>query len=354
MNRFINEKMKKIEPYEPNEACFRVKLDANENNTPIPLHIRREIGDAIADNMLNRYPDPASSELCEKYASFFGISPKEIVAGCGSDELINIIVSFFTQSGDALLCFKPDFSMYSFYCAAHGIKCECVEKKNLALETDDIIEAARKTHPKIIIFSNPCNPTGTGIEVCEIERLLSSVNSLVIVDEAYMDFWDQSAIKLISKYDNLIVLRTCSKAFAMAGIRLGFAIGASELIDEIKKAKSPYNVSVLTQIAASIAFDYAPVLREGVHKICDKRDELYLKMENLSAKSDGELAVFPSKANFIFFKAVRDGELDEYLKSNGIIIRSFGNGFMRVSIGEAHEMDEFYGLLEGFILNKEA
>jgi histidinol-phosphate aminotransferase len=339
MSSFINEKMKKIEPYIPNEAIYKIKLDANESSIPISSAIRQEIAKAIAENPLNRYPDPMSTEVCEAFARLYQLKTEQVVAGCGSDELINVIISFFLEENDKILCFSPDFTMYAFYAQVHGNTCVTIPKgEDMVLTSQMIIDSAKREKPKLILFSNPCNPTGIGLMKEEVVEVLKNVDSLVVVDEAYMDFWNQSVLDEIENFDNLIVLRTCSKAFAAAGLRLGFAVAQKQLVDEIKKAKSPYNVNLLTQIAAPILFGHAQEIRTSVVTIIETRKYIYNRLKEF-AKGKKDFCIFKSGANFIYFKCNHGNEIFEELKASSIIIRNFNNGYLRLSIGTQEEME---------------
>lgn len=339
MNQYISDKMKKIEPYVPNEAHYKIKLDANESSIPVSSAIRQEIAQAICENLLNRYPDPLSTEICRNFAELYHVKPEQVVAGCGSDELINVIISFFLEEKDKILCFSPDFAMYGFYAQVHGNRCVTIQKgEDMVLTPQMIIENAKREKPKMILFSNPCNPTGIGLMKEEVLEVLQNVECLVVVDEAYMDFWNQSVLDEIENYDNLIVLRTCSKAFSMAGLRLGFAVAKKELIDEIKKAKSPYNVNILTQIAAPIIFAHAREVRTGVVAIIENRKYVYNKLKEFAKDKEG-FRIYKSGTNFLYFKCSHADEIFEELKKSDIIIRHFNNGYLRISIGTQQEMD---------------
>ncbi len=351
MNKYANKRINTLEAYQPNEDIYKVKLDANESCYPIDKKIREEISKAILENSLNVYPDPMAKKVCEKYGSVMNIESQKIVAGNGSDELISVITSAFLEIEDTLLCFSPDFSMYKFYGEIKGCKVKEIKKgEDMILTSQMIIEGAKESDAKVIMFSNPCNPTGIGLKRSEVIEVLECVNSLVIVDEAYMDFWSESVLDLVDKYENLIVLKTASKALSMAGIRLGFAIANKELIDIIKKVKSPYNVSVLTQIAGEVAFSYPNEIRKSVIDIIENRKILYNHLKEIKEKTKYDLRLFKSGTNFLFIKCDIYDQIDTKLKEADIIIRNFNNGYLRISIGTEKQVLEVAQILKNLLV----
>jgi histidinol-phosphate aminotransferase len=170
----------------------------------------------------------------------------------------------------------------------------------MRLDPARVIDAARAEKARLVIFSNPCNPTGQGVPREEVLRIVESCAALLVLDEAYMDFWDQSVLSEVNRFDNLIVLRTFSKAFSSAAIRLGFGVSGPELISEIKKAKSPYNVNTLTQLAGSVILDCGEEIAGRLREIRETRAFLYGALKEIERRAPGKLAVYETAANFIF------------------------------------------------------
>ena len=252
------EKLQNLVPYSPLEGDYPIRLDANESFLSPPPELLQQIGDAVARIPFNRYPDPYCVALCEKFASFFGVRPSNVVAGNGSDELIGLIVSSFAGAGDRMAVVKPDFSMYAFYAQAAGVSVEVFEKpaETLALDADALVAFARERDVRLVILSNPCNPTSLSASRGSVLRIVEGLpDRLVVIDEAYMDFSTGSVLDVVDRYDNLIVLKTCSKAFGMAAIRLGFAVSHPTLAIALKAAKPPYNVNSMTQAIGCLLFD---------------------------------------------------------------------------------------------------
>ena len=177
--------------------------------------------------------------------TYYGVSADYVTAGNGSDELISVIVGTFLSKGDKLLTVMPDFSMYGFYADLAGVTV-ITQEKNEDLNIGSgcaLYQDSQAGKADCIMFSNPCNPTGQGLSREEVRRLVTSVDCLVVLDEAYMDFYTESLMGEAEQYDNLIILRTCSKALGLAAVRLGFAVANQTLTAVIRAAKSPYNVN---------------------------------------------------------------------------------------------------------------
>jgi histidinol-phosphate aminotransferase len=221
----VNEKIRELVPYQPITGNYRIRLDANESFLVPENEILKAIQKDAVSVAFQRYPDPIAQELCEAFAKAYNVNVENVVAGNGSDELISLLFSSFLMKGECAVTLSPDFSMYSFYCGiAEGQNKEFKKRDDFSFSIDDLIDFVNKNKARMLIFSNPCNPTSLGVKREEIRKLVSSVNALVVLDEAYMDFWDQSMLSEVNQYDNLIILRTCSKAIGAASLRLGFAV----------------------------------------------------------------------------------------------------------------------------------
>ena len=262
MTYVLPEKLKDLNPYDPVTEDFRIHLDANESFCEVPENIRQEILNAVSNVAFNRYPDPYARKLCEKAGAYYHVDPKLLTAGNGSDELISLVVPYFLDEGDTMLVAVPDFSMYWFYAPFHKIKVESLQKENsMKTSAEEILQRAKEKNAKLLIFSNPCNPTSLGIGRDDIIKIIEGTDALVIVDEAYMEFENESnsVLNEVENYDNLIVLKTCSKAFGMAAIRLGIAVTNEKLTGILHAIKAPYNVNSVTQAIGCVLFSPLPV-----------------------------------------------------------------------------------------------
>lgn len=343
----LNEKIKFMEPYEPVVADFRIRLDANESFISPSDELLDDIKKSIDSLRFNRYPDPMAMELCSLAAAYYGVNSELVVAGNGSDELISVIMNAFTQKGDKILTLNPDFSMYAFYSGL--IECPCItmpKRDDFTIDIDSVIETVNKENVRIVIFSNPCNPTSIGLDTNQVKKLMNSVDALVVLDEAYMDFFDQSLLKEVSAFDNLIVLRTLSKAMGMAAIRLGFSVANHTLTKAIRLAKSPYNVNAVSQAIGCAVLGHTSYIQRSITRINASRDELLEQLKKLS-KETGKITPIAADANFVFAKAVDAGELYAALMDSGILIRRFGD-YVRISAGRNLENVELINAMERF------
>jgi histidinol-phosphate aminotransferase len=281
---------------------------------------------------LRLYPDPENRAIVAAYAKAVGLDENEVFAGNGSDEVLGFIFqAFFSDSGVAF----PDISygFYPVYAELFGLDAEIIPlDKDYKID----IEAFKRTK-KPIVIANPNAPTGIALTLKEIEELVASnLNRLVVIDEAYVDFGGESCVSLIKKYDNLIVVHTFSKSRNLAGARIGFALGASGLIEDIKKIKfsfNSYNVNRLSEEIGVAALSDPDYFETCVKEIIVNRETTVKALEKL------DFTVLPSSANFIFAgnKKISGKNLYLTLKSRGILVRYFSKerltDFVRITIG---------------------
>lgn len=336
----LNDKLKDLKPYDPISGDYSIRLDANESFLELPIELLEKAQYAMADIAFNRYPDPNATELCESFGAYYGIDPALVTAGNGSDEWLFIIASSFLMRGDKILTVEPDFSMYRFYgFLAEAESVVYQKKEDLTIDVDALIAAVNESGAKVVLFSNPCNPTSLGLRREEVRKLITSVSALVVLDEAYMDFWDQSLLHDAPALSNLIVLRTLSKAWGAAGLRLGFAVSSPGLISALNAARSPYNVGTPAQILGRILLEQGEsrgaFLAEQARKL-----EGQLKLLLPQAR------VFPTHTNFVYLETQDAAQIYEYLKEQGIIIRLFGQNALRITASVDEELGALYAALE--------
>ena len=242
----IPEKLRSKEPYTPVTDTFPIRLDANESPYNVADEFREQMKQALDSIEFNRYPDPLAVDLCGAFAKAYGIDASFVTAGNGSDELISLILSSFLEKGESVTVAMPDFSMYAFYASLYEEKLH-IYKRDGAPTLDGLQRFVRETGSAAVIFSNPCNPTGQGYDREQVLQFVLGTDALCIVDEAYMDFWDQSILADAPWLPNVFVLRTMSKVFGGAALRLGFAVANTQLTCALRTAKSPYNVNAVSQ-----------------------------------------------------------------------------------------------------------
>ena len=343
----LNDKIKNLEPYEPISGTYQIRLDANECPVNLPDEVRREFAARLEEIAFNRYPDPLAERLVRSFAEYYHIKPELVTAGNGSDELIFLIESAFMQKGDKMLVVSPDFSMYNFYSSICEVQSASFLKgDSLEIDVDALIETVNRGNIDLVIFSNPCNPTGKGITRAEAEKLVSSVEALVILDEAYMDFWTESLLDKIEDYSNLIIFRTASKLVGSAALRLGFAVANPTIAKAIKAVKSPYNVNSVSQAFGEIIYRQKETLKNRQKMIVNNKEMLYNGLVRLCGAKKGFI-VYSSVANFVFMKTDCSRKIWEYLKRQSIVVRLMGD-YLRITAGTAEEVSAVLRALEAY------
>ena len=345
----LNDKLKDLKPYDPISGDYSIRLDANESFLELPIELLEKAQYAMADIAFNRYPDPNATELCESFGAYYGIDPALVTAGNGSDEWLFIIASSMLMRGDKILTVEPDFSMYRFYgFLAEAESVVYQKKEDLTIDVDALIAAVNESGAKVVLFSNPCNPTSLGLCREEVRKLITSVSALVVLDEAYMDFWDQSLLGEVAQYDNLIILRTCSKAFGMAAVRLGFAVANPKLTQTLRAVKSPYNVNSVSQKIGALVMNEQEVLHQALDEIILSRKALQISLKELESKYPDQLYVYDSCTNFVLVRMPRAKEVFEGLLERGIAVRFMGDT-LRITAGSAEENAQLLKNLESLL-----
>lgn len=319
MEKYLRKEIKNLLAYEVNETKYKVKLDANEG-------IEWMEG-------LNRYPNDRCDKLRKKLGEKYNKDPDEILLGNGSSELIELVMKAYLEAGESVVSLSPSFSMYEVFTIIHKGKYEAYVLEDMEkVNVKDFIEFASKVKPKIIILSNPNNPTGNLIPRKDIIEIIKSVDAMVILDEAYIEFSDYPKEDDTREFENLIVLRTFSKAVGLAGIRLGYMIANKKIIGYINKVRSPYNVNILSQEIGIKALEEEEINDSNIEIIKKEREKMKAFLE--------ENGIYPleSQANFLFFPASED--IYEALEKEAILIRKFGGrleGYYRLTIGKPEE-----------------
>lgn len=333
----VSEKLQKLAAYDPDINVCGIHLDANESFLELSDALKTQIARRVAAVSYNRYPDPLASGVCGAFGARYDIDSRYVTAGNGSDELISIIINTFTQRADKVLITEPDFSMYKIYCAISEVEPVILGKQgDLGFDPAEMIQLAKSEKVSLVLFSNPCNPTGQGISADEVLKIADSVDCLVVVDEAYMDFWDQSVLGEVLHRENLMVLKTCSK-IGFAAARLGFAVANGQLTDYLRAAKSPYNVNLLTQIAGEVLLGDPDYLPTAVSTIKAARDWLEVQLKRLEKEYPQSLLIFATHANFVTVQVKNALALHGMLKERGISVRLLAGRYFRITAGTPEE-----------------
>ena len=347
MSRFLNERYQSLEAYTPGEQprdMVYIKLNTNESPyPPAPSVVAAMTGEEVEN--LRLYSDPTGLSLKQKLAELYELKTENIFISNGSDDILNFAFMAFADSRGAAFA-DITYGFYPVYGELHNVNAQIIP-----LEEDFSLDYRKYCGlDKMIVIANPNAPTGMEIPLWQIQEILkTNPDSVVVIDEAYVDFGGTSCYKLIENYDNLLVVRTFSKSRCLAGARLGYAFGSPELIEDLEKLKystNPYNVNRLTMMLGCKTVDAEPYYREVSEKIQSARAWAVDALDNLGFQ------VLHSKANFIFARhpAVSGAELYTGLRQRGILVRHFTKerikDFVRITIGTQAQMESLVDALK--------
>ncbi len=351
----FRKEFKDWEPYKlPGQAKYN--LGDNENRLMDWSFLLEETAKRLEASDLSFYGDNRYLELIEAYAAYLGVQANQVTAGVGSDFLINMIVVSTLSQNQVCLTVNPDFFMYQVYNLMHGSQFEQFdlpfENGRFHLVAENLLAYAKEVEATIIMFSNPNNPASTVFDSEQIEKLIRDFDGLVVVDEAYIEYADcPSFIHKIDRYKNLIVLRTLSKAFGLAGLRLGFAIACEEVIYELEKVIPPYSLSNLVAKMGTIALEYTDQVAEGIEKMKAGRADFIEFLESLE-----DCQVLPSQAGFVTFTAPWAESLYQEAIASEWNFKYYQEGplanYIRMAIGRQHEMEMMKELIRTVIAKR--
>ena len=325
-----------------------VKINQNENPWDAPAEIKEEVLRRFAARQWSRYPDFIPVTLQEQLARFANWKPDGVLVGNGSNELIQALLMVTVGPGTQVLISEPTFALYRQVATVLGGDVVSVLlTPDLSYDAAALLSAVKEQQPHVTIICSPNNPTGCLIETADLCQLLEASRGLVVIDEAYHEFARQSVVPLLDEYENLVVLRTFSKAMAFAALRIGYLLAAPELVQEIRKALLPYNLNAFSQLAAEVALEKYPLLLgPTVAAIIDERERLY----NAVAKIRG-LQPRKSCANFMVVKRSHDKKqiFDELLRRD-ILVRDVSGypmlqDYFRFNVGTPEENDRLLSAL---------
>ncbi len=317
-------------PGEQPQMSNIVKLNTNENPYPPSPTVAATLADMEWER-LRLYPDPDCSALRQTIAQLFDLQPNNIIAGNGSDDILTIIFRCFTDSQRAMACLEPTYSLYRVLADIQGCRCLTLPLQADFSLPDNLLPQAADAN--LLIITRPNAPTGNSFPRTDMARLCAEFDGIVVIDEAYADFAGDNCIDLIKQFDNLIVTRTLSKSYSLAGARLGLALAAPALISGMMKVKDSYNVNALTQLIGRVALQDQQYLKETVNRIIAERRIMTSELRKMN------FTVVDSEANFIF-AAPPDGDGESYfqrLREQAIIVRYFPGPvtgkYVRITIG---------------------
>lgn len=337
--------------YHVADSAGLIKLDAMENPYPLPDAIQAELSQVLGSAPLNRYPDAAARELVAEMRARLDIPDEAaVLLGNGSDELIQILCQAVARPGAMVLGVEPSFVMYRVSALAAGTGYTGVPLgEGFALDRVALLREIDKHRPALIFLAYPNNPTGNLFDDNLLSEVVEAAPGLVVIDEAYQAFAGATWMPRLARHRHVLVMRTLSK-LGLAGLRLGYLVGAPEWINELDKLRLPYNVNVLSQIAATVALRHLPVLTAQASRLVAERARLAEALGRLPG-----VQVFPSRANFVTFRVPRGPAVFAALRAGGVLIKNLDaahpslRNCLRVTIGTPEENTRFLTVLEAVI-----
>jgi len=344
---FVREEIKGLIPYNPDVYPDFVKLDANENPFAFPRDVHEKICRTLGSETFTRYPDAMSGELVHEICACYGLAPNQIMVGNGSDELIqNLMLTFGT--GNRVVIAVPTFSMYGIHARVAGAEIvEVPRDQNFDLVVDEILQAG--SGAGLVVICSPNNPSGNSASTGQLVSLLEGCRCPVVVDQAYLEFGGTDMRPLLAEYDNLVILRTLSKAFGLAGLRVGYLFANPGILEFLFKVKQPFNLNNFSRAAAREVLRNRDLFARQVALITAEKDQLYRAMQNIPG-----IHVYPSDTNYLLFAAnTPASEVYEGLLQEKVLIRNFGDPllarYLRVTVGTPEENKIFLHALRKVI-----
>ena len=349
----LREDLKDQSPYGAPQLPLEVKLNTNENPFSLSPALVKKLSEAIANSAkdFNRYPDRDAIELRSELAKYLSsttgvnLSVDQIWAANGSNEIIQTLFLAFAGAGVNSLGFTPSYSMHENIARSSGTNWVIGERlSDFSIDLSSALKEISTQKPKLVFITTPNNPTGTSTTISDIRKIIEAtaqVGGLTIIDEAYAEFSEQpSTIELLSEYLNLVVIRTMSKAFSFAGVRVGYLAAGKEVVDALQLVRLPYHLSTPTQLLAKVALEFQGELLAEVEQLKIERNKVVAELQNLG------LTVVPSSANFLLFSIDNEKNVWQELVKVGVLVRDVGiAGHLRVTIGTPSENDRFLAAL---------
>ena len=343
--------LEKMPSYDGVERNYRIKVNANESTLNLPPLVEERVLNRLATLAFNRYPNEEYHSLVEQIATNFSVDASQILLGGGSSEIIEKVFHAFGGVGKSVVFPQPSFSMYKIYAKAaesEGVPFNLDERFDL--DVDAFISKIREVGASLAVVCNPNNPTGNALTPAQVEKIAASIDCAFLLDEAYVEFYGRSAVNLVAKYPNLLVARTFSKAYGLAGARVGYMIAQAQVTRMVNKTFMPYHMNTLSLATADIVYQMRDEFVPRLQMIIAERQRLKEQLEKFSG-----VEVFPSNTNFLLIRLARAEELKNYLESLNIGIRYFSptafglRNCLRISIGTRDENDEVFAAIKVFL-----
>ncbi|MBP2626712.1 MAG: Histidinol-phosphate aminotransferase [Firmicutes bacterium] len=342
--------LEKIKPYSVEEKDWDIKLDANESPNNLPPLVRERVMNRLEYLAFNRYPEIGMRDLRAQIAESFNMNIQNVQIGNGSSEIIMALCQVFGGPGRSIIFPVPSFSMYAVYAQvtdSHPVPVQL--GADYSVPRDKVLQAAEESNAKLIILCNPNNPTGTVMPHEDIEYIVSQAKCPVLVDEAYFEFYGQSAVDLMNKYDNVIIARTFSKAYGLAAARVGYVLANADIITMLERVLMPYHINSLSLATAEILYQMRDEFMPGLEQMIAERKRLTGSLEAIAG-----IKVYPSETNFILIRTTKSEELSAYLSAKNIGIRDFSAApglinCIRFTVGTPLENDDLLKAILAFM-----
>lgn len=350
----IKESVLKLDGYVVSQDFSRVKLNQNESPFDVPLEIKREISEKLTAINWNRYPNNFADPLKKRISHYIDFPTTGIVVGNSSTELIQTVLHALCNSYDKIVVTNPGFPIYKRLASIMNIEVEEVPlREDFSLDAGVLIEKSKGA--KVVFLSSPNNPTGNVSSVDELSQIAGNITGILVVDEAYYEFYKNSAQQLIKMLKNIVIIRTFSKAFNLAGIRLGYMLGNREVLKELGKAKLPFSIGIFQQLAGEVVMKNMDFVEKQVNEIVRERERVYDELQKIPF-----VEPFPSFANFILFqsKTIPAKDLFMALYDKRVVVRTFDSpelkNCLRVTLGTEQENSFFLEKLKDVMTNSGA
>ena len=356
IKKLVQKEVKDLSSYEVKTVLDQksdrkvVKMNLNENFAMSRKAAEKLLLDACRSIDVRAYPPARGSLAAKAIADFLGLSESEVCVANGADEVMDLLMKVFVRRGSKVMVIEPAFPMYTFFAQLYGGSTVAVMlNKDFSLDVDAILKRADKD-TRLLFVCSPNNPTGNQFRESDIKRLLNEFEGVVVVDEAYVDFAPCSVIDWTRDYDNLAVLRSFSKAFGLAGLRLGYLVSNKTVVDYVKKVVGPFNVNSVTQQVTALALQKWSYFKEQIDLVVNEREWL---MKNLK-QIDG-VKPYPSAANFILFKVTKDklssAKVTERMENRNVLVKDRSHlplleNCIRVTVGTRNMNEAFLSALK--------
>lgn len=344
--KYIRKSIQELKEYTVPQDNYDVKLNQNESPYDVPKDLKDEITNKIMSTDWNRYPSRTAIPLVKAISEYTNFPEKGIVAANASNEILQAVFQTICNKGDELVAITPGFAIYPYLSKIMDLNLKEVPLlDDFSFDIDKIINEGKDA--KMVVLALPNNPTGTTLPIGKIEKIAQSINGVFVIDEAYYEFSQKTAISLLDKYDNIVIIRTLSKAFGLAGLRLGYLLTNAEIASAVQKAKLPFSVGIFGQIAGEVLLKKNEYIQDIVEKIMNEKEKVFSELNNIPT-----VKPIQSYTNFILFRtnSVPGKELFDKMYKRGVLLRFFNTprlkNTLRVTIGKPDQNKIFIETLK--------